>query len=109
MAVQYGFKDVVELLIKSGANADTQDIYLNSPLSKAQIKGNDAIIQLLTVHKSKSRSKSLMPPNFSRSKSNEFSSEKPVINQTFVISNSLENIQEEVALSNNESESAQSD
>ena len=115
LAVQYGFKDVVEVLIKAGAITDTQDIYLNTPLSKAQIKGNETIIQLLTLHKNKNRSKSLMPtkppPTFARSKSDDFTAEKPTVtkNPTFNVSNSLENIPEEAILSNADNDSAQSD
>ena len=102
LAVQHGQQQIVELLLKSGASADTQDIYMNTPLSKAQIKGNENIIQLLSFHKGKTRSRTLMPnklaQNFSRSKSNEFSHENQTnlpVNPTFPNSTSLENIPED--------------
>lgn len=58
------------------------------------------------MHKTKSRSRSLMPSKppsgFSRSKSNEFSNDKSPIskNPTFTISISLENIPEDSSISN---------
>lgn len=101
LAVQHGLQPIVELLIKSGASTDTQDIYNNTPLSKAQIKGNENIIHLLSIHKTKTRSRTLnpnkLPSSFARSKSNEFQHESPAVakNPTFPNSTSLENIPEE--------------
>ena len=52
-AVEKGYKDIVELLLKNGAQPDLEDEGFCTPLSRAIENGNAAVVELLLVQAAK--------------------------------------------------------